>query len=255
MQLLAIDIENSETSIGLFSGNDLVAVWHVGSQGRTGDEYFLLMSDLLSSATKMPVDAVAIASVVPSALSQMRVATERLVDAPPLVIGPGVKTGLEMQVDHPREVGADRVVNAVAAKELFGHPVIVVDFGTATTIDVVGPNGAFLGGSIAPGLEVSLDGMVASTSALRRVDLIAPKSVVGKTTVEAMQSGLVLGYAAMVDGLITRIMDELDLGLAAKVATGHLAHVIVDLSAQVDIVEEGLTLRGLKLAFDRNRSQ
>jgi len=255
VHLLAIDIENSETSVGLFSGDDLVSVWQVGSHGRTGDEYYLLIRDLLSSVTKMPMDAVAIASVVPSALAQMRVATERLVDSPPLVIGPGVKTGLEMQVDHPREVGADRVVNAVAAKELFGHPVIVVDFGTATTIDVVGPNGAFLGGSIAPGLEVSLDGMVASTSALRRVDLVAPKSVVGKTTVEAMQSGLVLGYAAMVDGLVMRILNELELGHVAKVATGHLAHVIADLSTQVDIVEEGLTLRGLKLVFDRNRSQ
>ena len=253
MRLLTIDIENRETSVGLFDEDNLTSVWALGSHGRTGDEYFLALRDLLG-ASGSP-DAVVIASVVPGSLAEMRKAVELLVGAPPLVVGPGVKTGIEMQVDHPREVGADRVVNAVAAKAIFGEPVIVVDLGAATTIDVVGPGGAFLGGAIAPGLEVSLDGMVGATASLRRVELTPPKSVVGKTTVEAMQSGLLFGYAAMIDGLVRRIAVELGLGDIARVATGHLSEVIVDLSSEVPVAEPALTLRGLKLVFDRNRSQ
>jgi len=255
MQLLAIDIENAEISVGLFSGEELVSVWKLGTGSRSADEYVLLIRALVSDVTDTPIDAIAIASVVPDVLVRMLDSAEKLAIAPALVIGPGIKTGLSMQVDHPREVGADRVVNAVAAKAMYGSPVIVVDSGAATTIDVVGRDGSFLGGSIAPGIEGGLDSMVSSTAALRRVELVPPKSAVGKTTVEAMQSGLVFGYVAMVDGLVARIVAEMRLGDAPRVATGHMAHVIAELASEVTHVEAALTLRGLKLVYDRSLSQ
>ncbi len=251
MRLLALDVGNTHTVIGIFDEDRLAGHWRISTRwDRTHDEYLLLLRGLLEPAGSMP-NGVALATVVPPAMAAVRSAVAEMVDGPVLTVGPGVKTGLPMAVDHPREVGADRVVNAVAAKERYGSPVIVVDFGTATTIDLVGEDGSFMGGAIAPGIEVSMDGLVESTAALRRVELVPPRSVVGRTTVEAMQSGLLFGYAGMVDGIVRRMAAERPGHTVARVATGAAAASIVPLCEEVEVVDDFLTLDGLRLVYRR----
>ena len=195
-------------------------------------------------------------SVVPPVANALRSSLEKLVGSRVLVVGPGVRTGMAIKIDNPREVGADRVVNSVAARERYGAPAVVVDFGTATTFDVVDADGAYIGGAIAPGLEVSMDALVSATAALRRVDLVEPRSVVGRGTVEAIQSGLLYGYAGLVDGILARILEEAEGrsgGPVATVATGGIASVIVPLSRLVSTVDPTLTLEGLRLVWERNQ--
>lgn len=251
MMLLALDVGNTSTEIGVFDGDALVHHWRVSTRwDRTEDEYLLLLHGLFDPVGIVP-DGVALASVVPPTVAAVRSAAASLAKGPVLTIGPGVKTGLPMAVDHPREVGADRVVNAVAAKELYGAPVIVVDFGTATTFDLVGRDGSFEGGAISPGIEVSMDGLVEATAALRRVELVRPASAVGRSTVEAMQSGLMFGYAGLVDGMLSRMAAEVQYEAVARVATGPLAASIVPLCHEVEIVDEFITLTGLRLVYQR----
>ncbi|MGH8874642.1 MAG: type III pantothenate kinase, partial [Acidimicrobiia bacterium] len=195
----------------------------------------------------------ALSSVVPPATSALRPALEGLSGRPPIVVEPGLRTGLAINIDNPREVGADRVVNAIAALERFGAPVIVVDFGTATTVDLVGPDGDYRGGAIAPGLEVAANALVEATAALRRVEVVPPRSVVGRSTVEAIQSGLVYGYAGLVDGLIERMQAELGLPDVPTVAGGGLAPVIGPHCRLVHEIDDDLTLRGLRIVYERNR--
>lgn len=249
MRLLALDVGNTATEIGVFDGADLAHHWWISTRwNRMHDEYLLLLRGLLDG---VGIDGVVVASVVPPAVGAVRSAAEVLADGPVLTIGPGVKTGLPMSVDHPRDVGSDRVVNAVAAKERYGQPVIVIDFGTATTIDLVGPNGAFEGGSISPGVEVSMAGLVEATAALRRVELVAPERVVGRSTVEAMQSGLMFGCAGLVDGIVRRMAAQVDATAVARVATGPLAAPIVSLCDEVEVIDDFLTLHGLRLVYQR----
>lgn len=255
MTVLALDVGNTVTEIGIFDGERLLDHWRISTRwDRTEDEYLLLFKGLLGTATGLsdgvPRGAV-VASVVPPAIGAVRSAVAALVDGPVLIVGPGVKTGMSMAVDHPREVGADRVMNALAARDQYGVPVIVVDFGTATTLDLVGGDGSFRGGAIAPGIEVSMDGLVGATAALRRVELVAPRSVVGRTTIEAMQSGLLFGYAGLVDGIVGRMAAELPEHRVARVATGPLAASIVPLCAEVEIIDEFITLNGLRLVYER----
>lgn len=249
--LLLIDAGNTSTVIGLSADGSIDRRWRISTvKERTADEYRLLLSAMLVEAAVRPSGA-ALSSVVPPATSALRHAITPLIDGPLVVVGPGVRTGMALHIDNPREVGADRVVNAIGAVEQYGAPVLVVDFGTATTVDLVGPAGDYLGGAIAPGLEVSADALVAATAALRRVELVPPRSPVGRSTVEAIQSGLIYGYAGLVDGLIERIAGVLD-GAAPVVATGGLAEIIVPHCRRVSKIDLDLTLIGLQMVYQRN---
>jgi type III pantothenate kinase len=252
--LIAIDVGNTQTVMGLFEGEQLVDSWRLSTvRDRTADEYRLFLAGLLrqDGYRLEDVDGVALSSVVPTAKQAMIEVAHDLVEGLVVVVGPGVRTGLPINIDNPREVGADRVVNSVAAAKKYGTPVVVVDFGTATNMDVVDGSGAYVGGAIAPGLEISQTALIEATAALRRVDLDPPRAPIGKNTVEAIQSGLLYGHAGLVDGIVDRIVNEMD-GTPAVVATGGLASTIVPHCRTVDRVDETLTLDGLRMVYEMN---
>jgi type III pantothenate kinase len=252
--LLAIDMGNTQTVVGLFAEEGLEHHWRFATdRARTADQYRLLLRGLfdLDGIGMHAIDGVVLSSVVPHATEALREACE-MVDSEVLIVEPGIKTGMPILIDNPKEVGADRIVNAVAARHTYGEPVVVVDFGTSTNFDVVGRDGEYLGGAIAPGLEVSMDALVSATAALRNVSLEPPRAPVGKGTVEAIQSGLLYGHAGLVDGIMGRLVDELGPD-TATVATGGLASIIVPHCSTVDHIDEFLTLTGLRLLWGRNR--
>ncbi len=252
--LLVIDVGNTESVLGVFEGDELVDHWRIATvRGRTQDEYRLLLSGLLAGAgyERPKLTGVALASVVPPVTGALRVVASDLAAGPLLEVGPGIRTGMPIVIDNPREVGADRIVNAVAAATLHGTPAIVVDFGTSTNFDVVSAAGEYIGGVIATGLEVSQEALIRATAALRRVELTPPRSVIGKGTVEAIQSGLLYGHAGLVDAIMQRIIDELD-GAVHTMATGGLASTIVPFCSTVEIVDPFLTLHGLRLVYELN---
>jgi type III pantothenate kinase len=265
--LLCVDIGNSHTVLGLFEDEKLEHRWRVTTEERrTADEWFVLLRGLLRGGTDpaheappgslgIPTTGIAVCSTVPMVLHEVRQVLERYFgDVPHLVVETGVRTGVPVLMDNPREVGTDRIVNALAASTLYGGPCIVVDVGTATTFDVVSSRGEYVGGAIAPGIEISLEALGRRGSQLRRVELARPRSVIAKNTVEALQSGAVFGFASQVDGVVSRIVNEL--GVARKdltvVATGGLAPVVLAECSQVDVHEPALTLIGLRLVFERN---
>ena len=252
--LLVVDVGNTQTVMGLFDGAELVDQWRLSTvRDRTADEYKLFLEGLLRQDGHRveEVTGAALSSVVPTAKEAMIVVARDLIAGPVVVVGPGVRTGMAIRIDNPHEVGADRVVNSVAAASKYGKPVISVDFGTSTNFDVVDEEGCYVGGSIAPGLEVSEDALITATAALRRVEMREPRSVIGKSTVEAMQSGLLYGHAGMVDGIVGRMRAEVD-GDTPVVATGGLASTIVPHCRSVEIVDDRLTLDGLRMIFDMN---
>ena len=253
--LLAIDVGNTNTALGVFCGDELAADWRIETnERRTADEYAVLIRQLceLSGLDAATIDHGIVASVVPPTQRALAGLCRRL-GAELIVIGPGIKTGMPVLYESPREVGADRIVNAVAAYERFRAGCVVVDFGTATTWDVVSPRGEYLGGVIAPGIGISAEALYAHASKLPRIEIARPGRVVGKNTVESMQSGHYFGYAAMVDGVVAKIRSEV--GFAARcIATGGLAALIAEQSETIEETDELLTLRGLKVLFDRNRA-
>jgi len=252
--LLAVNVGNTETKLGVFRDRELSFSRRIGTHPeRTADELALLFGGFLQMedlSFSRQITGVAISSVVPSMTQSLRDMTERYFHFQAVIVGPGVKTGMAVLTDNPREVGADRIVNAIAGFERYGGPCIVVDFGTATTYDVVSEKGEFVGGVIAPGLEVSAVGLSRVADRLPRVEISAPRSVIGKNTVEAIQAGLVFGTAAEVDGVVERI--QKDLGPATVVATGGLAGVVMPHSHSIDHHDPWLTLEGLRLIFERN---
>ena len=251
--LLLCDVGNTTTVVGLWNVDHVERRWRISTdRERTSDESRLLLRSMLAEHGG-PVGGGALSSVVPPRTEAWREAMGALVDGPLIVVGPGVRTGIALAVDNPREVGADRVANAIGAERQFGAPVIVVDFGTATTVDLVGPDGSYRGGAIAPGLEVSADALVTHTAALRRVELSPPRSPVGRSTVEAIQSGLIYGYAGLVDGLVGRIMGTLE-GSCPVVATGGLAAAMIAFTTTVTALEPDLTLIGLAEVYARNET-
>lgn len=252
--LLVVDVGNTQTVMGLFNGADLIDQWRLSTvRERTADEYKLFLAGLLRQDGHHleDVDGVALSSVVPTAKEAMTSLAHELIRGHVVVVGPGVKTGMALRIDNPHEVGADRVVNSVAAAAKYGAPVISVDFGTSTNFDVVDGQGCYVGGAIAPGLEVSEDALIAATAALRRVETREPRSVIGKSTVEAMQSGLLYGHAGMVDGIVGRMRAEVG-AETPVVATGGLASTIVPHCRSVEIVDDRLTLDGLRMIYEMN---
>ena len=249
--LLAVDVGNTNTVLGLFEGASLQHSWRVKTDPRdTADEMALIFRGLLTEAPT--ITGIALCSTVPAVLHEMRAMMSRYYDhVPHVIVEPGTKTGVPLLTDNPKEVGADRIVNTLAAHHLFGGPAIVVDFGTSTNLDVVSSKGEFLGGALAPGIEISLDALASRAAQLRKVELVRPRSVIGKNTVEALQSGAVYGFAGQVDGLVDRIAAELG-GVTAVVATGGLAPVVLAESRTITHHEPDLTLVGLRLVYDKN---
>ena len=253
--LLAVDAGNTNTVIGVFDGEKLVESWRVNTDARrTADELALMFRGLLAmhGADVDDVDGVAICSGVPNVTHELREMCKRRLNLTPVVVEPGTKTGVPILIDNPKEVGADRVVNTLAAVHLYGGPSIVVDFGTAVNFDVVSSKGEFLGGALAPGIEVSLDALSMRGAQLRKIELTKPRSVIGKGTVEALQSGFLYGFAGLVDGIVRRMTTELG-GSATVIATGGLAPVVVDEMETLTHHEPNLTLIGLRLVHEKNR--
>jgi type III pantothenate kinase len=253
--LLAIDVGNTHTVVGVYENEKLVRHWRVLSDaGRTADEYGVLLWNLYR-ASDLPIprrSAIIVCSVVPPMTKVVEDLCRDYFRSEPLVVGPGVKTGMPILYDNPKEVGADRIVNAVAAYEKYKETCIVVDFGTATTFDCISAKGEYLGGVITPGLGISLDALVTRTAKLPRVELVRPPKVVGKNTVHAIQAGIVYGYVALVDGLVARIRDEM--GAKARViATGGFATMLAPESTTIETFDEFLTLEGLRLIHHRNQ--
>jgi len=253
--LLAVDVGNTNMTVGIFDGSKLKATWRVATGvHRMPDEYASLMLNLFErqgiSASKI-TDAI-LCSVVPPLVGVFEEMCRRYLKVAPLVIEAGVKTGVRISMDNPREVGADRIVNAVAAHALYGGPVIVIDLGTATTFDVVSEEGDYLGGAIAPGIAIATEALFARTAVLPRVELTHPKRAIGRNTVAAMQSGIVFGYAGLIEGIVTRIQQELG-GKAKVVATGGYAELLARETPVIEEVNPDLTLIGLRLIYEMNK--
>lgn len=258
--LLVVDIGNSNVSLGIFNYSKGKGVlnehWRLSThREQTSDELSAALRALFQQEKRDPAEVtdVILSSVVPPLQPIWERASEKLFRTAPLIVGPGVRTGMPVRYDNPREVGADRIVNSVAAYELFGGPIIAVDFGTATTFDCVSPEGEYLGGVICPGIHISLEALFDRASMLHRVEIARPKSVIGKTTTSALQSGLLYGYSGMVDSMVSRIRSELT-DDARVIATGGLARRIAAESVSIEKVVPFLTLEGLRILFEKNRS-
>lgn len=253
--LCVVDIGNTHTVIGLYDGDALVEDWRLRTdRERTTDEWGLIFKMMFSLKKRdvADVEAMAVSSVVPPATYALVSACKRYFDIAPLVVGPGVKTGLPIRYESPREVGADRVVNAVAAFARIGGACIIVDFGTATTFDCISESGEYLGGAISPGIGIALDALVSKTAKLPRVEIAEPRAAIGRNTIESMQSGLLFGYVSLVDGLAKRLADEMKCTVTV-LATGGLAGIIASKSSIIDHVVPHLTLEGLRLIYEKNR--
>lgn len=255
-QLLAIDIGNTNIVLGLYDGEALAASWRLATDSeRMPDEYAVLLVSLFERGNADPaaVDACIISCVVPPLLGTFLEVARRRFGVEPLVVGPGVKTGVRIRTDNPREVGADRIANAAAAARLHGLPAILIDFGTATTFDAVSKEGDYLGGAIAPGMGLAAEALAAGAAQLHRFELRFPPRVIGRNTVHAMQSGLVWGYVSLVEGMVARMSEELG-DSPVVVATGGLAPLVADRIPSIDKVDPDLTLEGLRIIHELNLS-
>lgn len=252
--LLVVDLGNTNLVLGVYRGDELVSSWRLATaRDRTADEYGILARQLVGDSLHASLEGAIVASVVPPLNTAMAFMIRKYFGIDPLFVEPGIRTGVAIHVDNPLEVGADRIVNCAAAHHAHGGPTVVVDFGTATTFDVVTADAEFVGGVIAPGLNISAEALFARAARLPRVDVRRPDRVVGTNTVVNMQSGIYFGYLGLVDGILARIRAEVE-GVKRVVATGGLASLFADESEHIDEVDAELTMKGLKLIFDRNRA-
>jgi len=254
--LLCLDVGNTNIHLGIFRGAELLAHWDISNnRDRTADELGLLLAQLFGSRGFEPscLQGAAISSVVPMVTGTIATAVKRRFGVEPFVLGPGADTGIAVRYDNPHEVGADRVANAVGGFAKYGGPLIVVDFGTATTFDAIAADGAYLGGAIAPGLRISIEALSQRAARLPRIDLVRPVHAIGTNTAASMQSGIIFGYAGLVEALVARITREIG-GSPRVVATGGLAELIVRETGAVPLVDQHLTLEGLRLLWDRNNA-
>ncbi len=253
--LLAVDVGNTHTVVGLFDGGELVDHWRIATNSeRTSDELALMFQQFLGFhgfSFDDAITGVAVCSGVPEVTAALREMTARYFGFSAVVLEPGVRTGMPILYDNPKEVGADRIANAVGAFEMHGGPAIVVDFGTATTIEAVSAKGEYLGGAIVPGIEISLDALFGRAAGLRRVELVAPRNVIGKSTVESIQSGVIHGFSGQVDAIVDRFQAEL--GTCTVIATGGIAELIAPHTQSIQHFEPWLTLYGLRTIFERNQ--
>ena len=253
--LLTLDISNTSIKAGVFHGDELLANWRLATERqKLTDDYAMLLLGLLQTASlpASEIDGVSMSCVVPPLRSVFDELARKYLHVTALIVGPGIKTGVKLAVDNPREVGADRVVNSLATHRLYGGPAIAIAFGTATVFDCVSAQGEYLGGAIAPGVVTALESLTRSAAQLFQVELVRPPKAIGKNTVHTMQSGIVLGFAGLVEGLVKRLKSEL--GDKAKViATGGLADVIAPATDVIDVVDQHLTLKGLKLIYELNQ--
>lgn len=253
--ILVLDVGNTNITLGVYKGQDLIAHWRLATvRERTEDELGILIKMLFADKGLDPaqVEGIAISSVVPPLMFALEKMSVKYFGHKPITVGPGVKTGLNIKYENPREVGADRIVNAVAALERYGPPLVIVDFGTATTFCVLNETGDYMGGVVAPGIAISTEALFQRAAKLPRIEITRPASVVGRNTVTSMQSGVLYGFAGQVDGIVSRIKQEFDLPFKV-VATGGLAGLISAESSQIDIKDDNLTLDGLRLIWDRNQ--
>ncbi|MWA02123.1 type III pantothenate kinase [Actinomadura sp. LD22] len=257
--LLTIDVGNTHTVLGLFEGEEVIEHWRINTDPRrTADEIAVVLQGLVQQSpllAETDISGIALCSTVPSVLHEMREMCRRYYgDVQAVIVEPGVKTGVPIRMDNPKEVGADRIVNALAAVHTHGGPAIVVDFGTATTFDAVSAKGEYVGGAIAPGIEISIDALSLRGAQLHKIELVRPRSVIAKNTVEALQSGIIFGFAGQVDGIVERMSEELvdDPDEVTVIATGGLAPLVLEESRSIDVFEPWLTLIGLRLIYQRN---
>ena len=256
--LLAIDVSNTTIKAGVFRKDELVADWRFATErSRLADEYGMLLLSLFQAGgiAASEIKGVSISCVVPPLKSVFEQLSQRYLKVEPLLVGPQIEMGLRLAVDNPKEVGADRIVNTLATHRLYGGPAIAIAFGTATVFDCISATGEYLGGAIAPGMVVALESLTRSAAQLYQVELIRPARAIGKNTVETMQSGLVLGYAGLVEGLVRRLKRELDApdGSVRVIATGGLAEVVAPETPAIDLIDPQLTLKGLRLIYELNR--
>jgi type III pantothenate kinase len=254
MMLLVIDVGNTNTVLGLYDGDDLVHDWRLRTVvDHTVDEYGMLIYNLYKNSKVSPkaIKAIIISCVVPPMLHILEPLCKKYFNIKPMIVGPGIKTGMPIYYDNPREVGADRIVNAVAAFERYKGDIIVVDFGTATTFDYVSAKGEYMGGCICPGIMISSEALFQKAAKLPRIEIIRPKTVIGKDTVSSMQAGILYGYAGLVDGLVERIKEEVKSD-PKVIATGGLAKIIASETKSIHVVDDMLTLEGLRIIYKRN---
>lgn len=253
--ILGFDVGNTNIVLGIFKDEELLVNWRLSTDSeRTADEYGMLLKALFADAgiSMREIKAMVISSVVPPLMMSLEEMSKKYFNLKPLVVGPGVKTGMSIKYENPREVGADRIVNAVAGYEMYGGPLVIVDFGTAITFCAISARGEYLGGAIAPGIGISTEALFAHAAKLPRVELVQPDSVIGRNTVSSMQAGIVYGYVGMVDEIVHRMKEELG-GSAFVVATGGQAELIAGKTRTIDAVNQFLTLNGLKIIYERNK--
>jgi len=254
--ILVIDVGNTNTVFGVYDGKKLLNHWRMEtSKGKTSDEYGMFIVSLLSyeKIDVGKIEAVVIASVVPPIMYSLEHAIRKYFKLEPMVVGPGIKTGINIKYENPREVGADRIINAVAALELYGGPLIIVDFGTATTFCAVSSKGEYLGGVICPGIKISAEALFQKTAKLPKIDLVKPETVIGRNTVSSMQSGIIYGYVGEVDYIVRRMKKEMKDDNIKVIATGGLARLIASESETIDEINGLLTLEGLRIIYERNK--
>lgn len=254
--LLVFDVGNTNMVLGIYENNELLKYWRINTdKEKTSDEYGMLINNLFQyeNIDLKAIEDVIISSVVPNVMHSLENFCIKYCNKQPIVVGPGIKTGLNIKYDNPKQVGADRIVNAVAGIEKYGYPLIIVDFGTATTFCAIGEKGEYLGGTIAPGIKISSEALFQRASKLPRVELIKPGSTICKTTVSAMQSGIIYGYVGLVDKIIEMMKKELKHNDVKVIATGGLATLIASETSSIDCVDKFLTLEGLRLIYDKNK--